>query len=401
MTLILESIEFKQLSILSSLLNVVIIIVRSLLVIILTIFKCIELIFCNLILKTSITYLFKMKKIIITGGSGFIGSNLVSYFLNKNYFVINIDKLSYSGNNYNIHNLNKKNYIFIKSDINEKKVFTKTLKKYNPTIVYNLAAETHVDRSIDGPEPFIHSNINGVFNILESMRSYIKTTKKKIKLIHISTDEVYGDILNKNKRADENFPYKPSSPYAASKASADHLVKSYVRTYNFPAIISNCSNNYGPKQFPEKLIPKLIFNIINNKPLPIYGKGLNSREWIYVEDHCRALEILSLKGKIGENYNIGTNNNLTNMQLTKLIIKIMKSKLSKINKIKIDFVKDRPGHDIRYALNSKKIQNKLKWRAVTDIEGGLAKTIDWYVDNLDYFKSISKKDHVERIGLKV
>ena len=212
---------------------------------------------------------------------------------------------------------------------------------------------------------------------------------------------MYGDILNKNKRADENFPYKPSSPYAASKASADHLVKSYVRTYNFPAIISNCSNNYGPKQFPEKLIPKLIFNIINNKPLPIYGKGLNSREWIYVEDHCRALEILSLKGKIGENYNIGTNNNLTNMQLTKLIIKIMKSKLSKINKIKIDFVKDRPGHDIRYALNSKKIQNKLKWRAVTDIEGGLAKTIDWYVDNLDYFKSISKKDHVERIGLKV
>jgi len=342
-----------------------------------------------------------MKKIIITGGSGFIGSNLVSYFLNKNYFVINIDKLSYSGNNYNIHNLNKKNYIFIKSDINERKVFTKTLKKYNPTIVYNLAAETHVDRSIDGPEPFIHSNINGVFNILESMRSYIKTSKKKIKLIHISTDEVYGDILNKNKRADENFPYKPSSPYAASKASADHLVKSYVRTYNFPAIISNCSNNYGPKQFPEKLIPKLIFNIINNKPLPIYGKGLNSREWIYVEDHCRALEILSLKGKIGENYNIGTNNNLTNMQLTKLIIKIMKSKLSKINKIKIDFVKDRPGHDIRYALNSKKIQNKLKWRAVTDIEGGLAKTIDWYVDNLDYFKSISKKDHVERIGLKV
>ena len=401
MTLILESIEFKQFSILSSLLNVVIIIVRSLLVIILTIFKCIELIFCNLILKTSITYLFNMKKIIITGGSGFIGSNLVSYFLNKNYFVINIDKLSYSGNNYNIHNLNKKNYIFIKSDINEKKVFTKTLIKYNPTIVYNLAAETHVDRSIDGPEPFIHSNINGVFNILESMRSYIKTTKKKIKLIHISTDEVYGDILNKNKRADENFPYKPSSPYAASKASADHLVKSYVRTYNFPAIISNCSNNYGPKQFPEKLIPKLIFNIINNKPLPIYGKGLNSREWIYVEDHCRALEILSLKGKIGENYNIGTNNNLTNMQLTKLIIKIMKSKLSKINKIKIDFVKDRPGHDIRYALNSKKIQNKLKWRAVTGIEGGLAKTIDWYVDNLDYFKSISKKDHVERIGLKV
>ena len=240
-----------------------------------------------------------------------------------------------------------------------------------------------------------------MFNLLESIRSYIKISKKKIKLIHISTDEVYGDILDKSKRADENYPYQPSSPYAASKASADHLVKSYVRTYNFPAIISNCSNNYGPKQFPEKLIPKLIFNIINNKPLPIYGKGLNSREWIYVEDHCRALEVLSLKGKIGENYNIGTNNNLTNIQLTNLIIKIMKKKLPKIHKIKINFVKDRPGHDIRYALNSKKIQNKLKWRSITDIEDGLTKTIDWYVDNLNYFKSIASKDHVERIGLKI
>tara|TARA_B100000780_G_scaffold44375_1_gene27573 strand:- start:4336 stop:5364 length:1029 start_codon:yes stop_codon:yes gene_type:complete len=342
-----------------------------------------------------------MKKIIITGGSGFIGSNLVNHFLNKNYFVINIDKLSYSGSSFSINALNKKNYVFFKFDINKKEKFTKILKKYTPSIVFNLAAETHVDRSIDGPEPFIHSNINGVFNLLESIRSYIKISKKKIKLIHISTDEVYGDILDKSKRADENYPYQPSSPYAASKASADHLVKSYVRTYNFPAIISNCSNNYGPKQFPEKLIPKLIFNIINNKPLPIYGKGLNSREWIYVEDHCRALEVLSLKGKIGENYNIGTNNNLTNIQLTNLIIKIMKKKLPKIHKIKINFVKDRPGHDIRYALNSKKIQNKLKWRSITDIEDGLTKTIDWYVDNLNYFKSIANKDHVERIGLKI
>ena len=342
-----------------------------------------------------------MKKIIITGGSGFIGSNLVNHFLNKNYFVINIDKLSYSGSSFGINTLNKKNYVFFKFDINKKEKFTQILKKYTPSIVFNLAAETHVDRSIDGPEPFIHSNINGVFNLLESMRSYIKLSKNKIKLIHISTDEVYGDVLDVSKRADENYPYQPSSPYAASKASADHLVKSYVRTYNFPAIISNCSNNYGPKQFPEKLIPKLIFNIINNKPLPIYGKGLNSREWIYVEDHCRALEVLSLKGKIGENYNIGTNNNLTNIQLTNLIIKIMKKKVLKIHKIKINFVKDRPGHDIRYALNSKKIQNKLKWRSITDIEDGLTKTIDWYVNNLNYFKSIASKDHVERIGLKI
>ena len=343
-----------------------------------------------------------MKKIVITGGSGFIGSNLVNYFLKKNYFVINIDKLSYSGNKYSLENFNKKNYFFIKSDINNKKILLKTFNKFKPTLVFNLAAETHVDRSIDGPAPFIHSNINGVFNLLESIRSYNRKTKQKIKLIHISTDEVYGDILDKSKRADENFSYQPSSPYAASKASADHLVKSYIRTYNFPAIISNCSNNYGPRQFPEKLIPKLIFNIINKKPLPIYGTGLNSREWIYVEDHCRALEILATKGKIGENYNIGSNVDLTNIKLTKLILKVMKSKLSKIDKnVKIKFVKDRPGHDFRYALNSKKIKRKLKWKAVVKIDEGLSKTIDWYIDNQKYFKSISKKEHTNRIGLKI
>jgi dTDP-glucose 4,6-dehydratase len=344
----------------------------------------------------------KFKKVIVTGGYGFIGSNLVKYLIKKNYFVINIDKLSYSANLYNLKDVKKENYIFYKADINNKTLITKILNKHNPSIIFNLAAETHVDRSIDGPEPFIKNNINGVFNLLESLRAYKSKKNKKIKLIHISTDEVYGDLNKTNKRANENFPYKPSSPYAASKASADHLIKSYIRTYGFPAIISNCSNNYGPNQFPEKLIPKIIFNILNNKPIPIYAKGLNSREWIYVEDHCKALELLATKGKIGENYNIGTDNNLTNIELTKLIIQKVKKKLKYIGKkVKIIYVKDRPGHDFRYAINSKKIQKQLKWKPSTSLNNGISKTIFWYINNMKYFKSISYKKHFIRLGTKI
>jgi len=343
-----------------------------------------------------------MKKVVVTGGYGFIGSNLIRLLLKKNYFVINIDKISYSSNFYNLRNIETKNYVFIKTDINNKYAIFRAIKKYKPAIIFNLAAETHVDRSIDGPKPFIDSNINGVFNLLECIRAHNKKYTTQIKLIHISTDEVYGDIVDTRKRADESYKFKPSSPYAASKASADHLVNSYVRTYNFPAIITNCSNNYGPRQFPEKMIPRLIFNILNNLPLPIYGKGLNSREWIHVEDHCRALEIVSRKGKIGENYNIGSGKNLTNIQLTKLIIKIMKKKLSSTSSsAKIQFVKDRPGHDIRYALNSQKMNKKFKWSTLIKINKGLSETIDWYIKNIGYFKSISNKKHVKRIGLKI
>ena len=337
-----------------------------------------------------------MKKVVVTGGSGFIGSNLVKYLLKKKYFVINIDKLSYSANPYNTKNLNKnKNYIFFKTDLNNKKKITKILKKYKPGGIFNLAAETHVDRSIDSPKNFIHSNIFGTYNLLESILDF----KKKIKLIHVSTDEVYGDIIKG--RSDEKFPYNPSSPYSSSKASADHLVKAYIRTYKIQAIISNCCNNYGPNQFPEKLIPKLIFNIINNKPLPIYAKGKNSREWMHVQDHCEALLLIYLKGKIGENYNVGSGINLRNIDIANKLLKIAKNKYLRISKgAKIKFVKDRPGHDIRYALNSKKIIKKLGWKAKISLQAGLSETFDWYLNNKNFFNSVSKKLYINRLGLK-
>ena len=341
-----------------------------------------------------------MKKIVVTGGNGFIGSNLVNFLTKKKYFVINIDKNKYSKGSYLLKNLSKKYYKFYKLDINNKKIFH-VLKKYKPIAIFNLAAETHVDRSIDSPENFIYSNILGTFNILEQLRNYKKKVKKKIKLIHISTDEVYGD-LKKGGRSSEKSPYLPSSPYSASKASSDHLIKSYVRTYNINATISNCCNNYGPGQFPEKFIPALIFNILNNKPLPIYGKGLNSREWIYVEDHCRGLFDILKKGKSGHSYNIGTGFNITNLNLTKLLLKIVKNKNMKINKqVKIPFVKDRPGHDFRYALNSKKILKELRWKPKINFESGLNKTLSWYIENYSFFNYFSKKTFFKRLGLKL
>ena len=338
-----------------------------------------------------------MKKIIVTGGLGFIGSNLIKLLIKKNYFVINVDKVNYASNFYNTKDFsNKKNYKFVRLDINNRSKLKKILKLHKPIAIFNLAAETHVDRSIDGPAEFIKSNILGVFNLLEEFREFSKKNKKA-KLIHISTDEVYGDVLKG--RSKENDSYKPSSPYAASKASSDHLVYSYVRTFKLNAIITNCSNNYGPQQHPEKLIPKLIYNIINNKPLPLYGKGKNSREWIFVDDHCEALFKVFKNGVRGDFYNIGSNINSSNLDIAKLLISIAKTKIRLSKKVKIKFVKDRPGHDFRYALDSKKILKKLKWKSKINLKKGLENTFNWYFENMKYYTTLKKKDITKRLGI--
>ncbi len=343
-----------------------------------------------------------MKKIIVTGGSGFIGSNLIQLLLKKKYFVINIDKSSYSANPYNIKDFKKnKNYLFFKIDINKKDKIYKILKKYKPIGIFNLAAETHVDRSIDNAQNFIRSNIFGVYNLLESIRKLEKKTKNKLKFLQVSTDEVYGDIP-KNKKSNENYNYNPSSPYSASKASADQLVRSYGRTYGLKVLIANPCNNYGPNQFPEKFIPKMIFNILNKKPLPVYGKGKNVREWIYVKDNCEALLRIFLRGKVGENYNIGTGIRLKNIEIISKILSIAKkNKIEISKKSKIQFVIDRPGHDERYALNSNKIKKKINWKNKTSFTKGLLNTIDWYSKNLGFFKKISKKNITKRLGLNI
>jgi dTDP-glucose 4,6-dehydratase len=303
--------------------------------------------------------------------------------------------VSYASNFKNI-DPNIKNYKFYRQDIKNKIFFKNILKKYNPSIIFNLAAETHVDNSIDGPKQFIESNILGVFNILESIKNY----KKKIKLIHISTDEVYGDIKG-NYRSKEEDAYHPSSPYSASKASGDLLIKSYIRTYKIPAIITNCCNNFGPNQYPEKLIPTIIYNILNKKPIPIYGNGKNIREWIYVKDHCDALIKVAEKGIIGENYNIGSGTVLNNIQIAKkILLNFEKINYNNDAISKILLVQDRPGHDFRYCLNSSKIRKKLKWKTKSNFDQSLNETIIWYLDKFrtNYFKNQNFK---YRRGLKL
>jgi len=338
-------------------------------------------------------------KILITGGLGFIGINLIKDIIkNKKIKIFNVDKISYCSMPEALDNIKiNKNYNFKKIDIYDYSKFKRYFFKIKPDQVINLAAESHVDNSIKNPDVFIKSNIIGTYNLLKICNEYLIITKKKnFKLLHVSTDEVFGDIIKG--RSNEDYPYKPSSPYAASKASSDHLVSSYVRTFKIPAIITNCSNNYGPCQHPEKLIPKLIYNILNNIPLPIYGDGKNSREWIFVEDHCDALFQVFKKGKIGEFYNIGSNKNYNNLEITKKLINISSQHIKLGNHVKIKYVKDRPGHDKRYALNSDKINKKLLWKSSTGINKGLKKTFLWYLNNQKYFKSIKKIHIIKRLG---
>ena len=347
------------------------------------------------------------NKILVTGGSGFIGSNFIHYLINNTDYqrIINLDKLTYAGNNENLINIQQNiRYKFIKGNICDRQCIKKIFQDYSPNKIVHFAAESHVDRSIDGPKDFINTNIVGTSILLEESLSYYnklkKLSKSSFKFHHISTDEVFGSLGEKGFFV-EDSPYDPSSPYSASKASSDHLVRAWHRTFGLPVTISNCSNNYGPYQFPEKLIPKMILNIFNNKELPVYAKGNNSREWLNVLDHCEALFMLYLKGKSGESYNIGSGINLKNIVLVKKLLKLCKLKKNQIGKkSKIIFVEDRPGHDFRYALNSKKIYNRLKWKAKIKIDNGLIETINWYFNNKNFFKNKSKLIYEKRLGLK-
>jgi len=318
----------------------------------------------------------KKKNIFVTGGLGFIGSNLTELLLKKGYRVFVID---YMGVGSNKKNLRKdKNLKIIKLDINKKNILQNYIKSYKPDGVFNLAAETHVDRSIIDPEPFIKSNFLGTFNLIEILRNM--KLRKNFKLIHVSTDEVYGDISLK-KKSTEKDPYNPSSPYASTKAGADLLIKSYIRTYKLPCIITNCTNNFGPKQFQEKLIPKIILNILNNKNIPIYGNGKNQREWLFVEDHCKVLLKLFQKGKVGENYNIGSGFVKNNIFIAKKILYLTKKKFNIFSKSKITFVKDRKGHDFRYSLNSNKLNKIYNLKQNQNFERSMIRTIEWYIKN--------------------
>lgn len=350
-----------------------------------------------------------MVNILVTGGAGFIGSNFIRLtFNNLDFHIVNLDLLTYAGNLDSLHEFEKNaRYTFIQGDICDQELVKSILTNYQPDAIFHFAAESHVDRSIDGPAAFIQTNINGTFNLLESARQYwcglTNEKKEQFRFIHISTDEVYGSLGETGYFTEETM-YAPNSPYSASKASSDHLARAYYHTYGLPVIITNCSNNYGPYQFPEKLIPLMILNALEGKPLPIYGNGQNVRDWLYVEDHCKALLTVLQQGRPGDKFNIGGHNEKTNIGIVYTLCDILDEKIprsdEKSYREQITFVKDRPGHDMRYAIDASKIKHELDWVPQETFETGIVKTVEWYLNNLDWCKRVTDGTYRrERLGI--
>ncbi|MBG58954.1 MAG: dTDP-glucose 4,6-dehydratase [Peredibacter sp.] len=350
-------------------------------------------------------------KILVTGGAGFIGSAVIRHILSTtDHEVLNLDKLTYAGNLNSLKDVSQsKNYSFSKVDICDKESLQTVFSSFRPNIVMHLAAESHVDRSIDGPSEFISTNIIGTYNLLEASRSYFSNLEEKealkFRFHHISTDEVYGDLEGPEDLFTEETAYAPSSPYSASKASSDHLVRAWMRTYGLPTIITNCSNNYGPFHFPEKLIPHMIINALHGKNLPVYGDGQQVRDWLFVEDHAKALLLVATEGKVGETYNIGGHNEKKNIEVVNLICELMEEmtdvRPNGLNSFKdlITFVKDRPGHDVRYAIDASKIERELGWKPQETFESGIRKTVKWYLDNTKWWEDVLNGNYkLERLG---
>lgn len=351
-------------------------------------------------------------KILVTGGAGFIGSAVIRYIINHtDHAVLNIDKLTYAGNLESLKTIDSNpRYQFKQIDICDQLNLTQAFEHFQPDCVMHLAAESHVDRSIDGPSEFIQTNIVGAYTILEVAREYWQnlsdSKKESFRFHHISTDEVYGDLEHTNDLFTETTSYAPSSPYSASKASSDHLVRAWNRTYGLPTIVTNCSNNYGPYHFPEKLIPLIILNALEEKPLPIYGDGQQIRDWLYVEDHARALYKVITEGTIGETYNIGGHNEKANIDVVKTICSILDTLQPRKSGVPyhdlITFVKDRPGHDLRYAIDASKIQKTLGWTPQETFESGIHKTVEWYLNNLDWCRRVQDGSYQrERLGANI